>query len=104
KNYIKVNTAAGRNSKTYKQNMYFTVGPNSYVGIKGYDTLSKTGIGLFVQEFKDHKLAYNLRANTFRWDSLSQKWKLENVIERNIHLINETVYFTLEMQKDLNFK
>ena len=104
KNYIKVNTAAGRNNKSYKQNMYFTVGPNAYVGIKGYDTLSKTGIGLFVQDFEDHKLAYNLRANTFRWDSLSQQWKLENVIERTLHPINESVKFSYEMQKDLNFK
>lgn len=74
-----------------KTGMYFRLDKDRYIGIKSYDTTSKTGNSFFLQQFKDNKLIYNLRASNFNWDTVHQKWKLFNVTERSFHDINETV-------------
>ena len=48
KKYIDVNTAPTANSSTYKQNIYFKDDATTYVGIKGYDTVSRTGNTIFM--------------------------------------------------------
>jgi lipopolysaccharide export system permease protein len=103
KNYVEVNKG-NRTNTTYKQNIYFRVDSNSYAGIKGYDTISKTGNNFFIQEFANNKLTYNLRAASFSWDTSKQKWQLNNVLERTINGINEVVKMSPSMLKNYNFK
>jgi lipopolysaccharide export system permease protein len=93
----------GGNS-TYKSNMYFRNDSNSYVGIRGYDTISKTGNGFFLQRFSNNKLVYNLRADNFSWDTTAQKWKLDNAVERTINGLNEVVKRNTTLQMRYNFK
>jgi lipopolysaccharide export system permease protein len=102
--YIDVNTALAITNTSYKQNVYFKLDQNSYIGIRGYDTISKTGNGFFMQTFKDNKLVYNLRASTFSWDTASKKWKLITVSERRFDSINESVINTAEKKMSYNFK
>ncbi len=82
KNYVDVNKGV-RTNVTYRQNIYFRIDSNTYAGIKGYDTISKTGNNFFIQQFNNHKLVYNLRAASFSWDTLKQRWLLNNVMERH---------------------
>lgn len=93
KNYVDVNSGGHRKS-SYKQNMYFKLDENSWVGIKGYDTVSRTGNNLFVQRYRNNALEYNLRAISFTWDSSQRKWKLNNVQERYVNGINEKLEIT----------
>ena len=104
KRYIDPSSPAGMNNTTYKQNVYFKLDQNSYVGIKGYDTISKTGNGFFIQRFSDNKLLYNLRASNFNWDTLTKKWKLTDVTERTLNDINETVTKVPLKLMNFNFK
>ena len=104
KRYIDASSPAGMNNTTYKQNVYFKMDQNNYVGIKGYDTISKTGNGFFIQRFGENKLLYNLRASNFNWDSLTKKWKLTDVTERHLNDINETVTRTPFRLMNFNFK
>jgi lipopolysaccharide export system permease protein len=101
--YIDVNMGNGNNTNTYRQKMYFRVDSFSYAGIRGYDTVSKSGNGFFEQRFVNNKLVYNLRAETFSWDSASRKWKLENVVERDIDSITERVKRSQALLKKYNF-
>ena len=103
KNYIKINTAAGRMGNAYRQNIYFKLNANSYIGIKGYDTTTKTGVGFFEQRFKDGKMTYNLRASNFNWDTASRKWLLTNVMERDLLAITEKVKIADQQIKSYNF-
>ncbi len=103
KNYIKVNTAAGRMSNAYKQNIYFKLTADSYIGIKGYDTLSKSGVGFFEQRFKEGQMTYNLRASNFNWDTASRKWQLTKVMERDLFSITEKVKIKDQVIKSYNF-
>jgi len=103
KNYVDVNKGSRPNT-TYKQNIYFRIDSNSYAGIKGYDTISRTGNNFFIQRFADNKLVYNLRAASFSWDTSKQKWLLNNVMERSINNQTEIVKITPSLFKDYNFK
>jgi lipopolysaccharide export system permease protein len=76
---------------TFKQHLYFRNDSNTYVGIRGYDTILKSGNGFFVQLFSSNKLVYNLRADNFNWDTASKKWKLDNVVEREVKGISEKI-------------
>ena len=103
KTYIDVNLGA-RKVGTYRQNIYFKTGENEWVGIKGYDSVSKSGNNLFLQKFNNNALVYNLRAPNFQWDTISKKWKLSNVIERTFDSLNQTVTYSANQLANFNFK
>jgi lipopolysaccharide export system permease protein len=102
--YIDGPRAPESNNSNYKQKLYFKMDSFTYVGIRGYDTLLKSGNGFFVQRFKKNKLEYNLRAEQFNWDSVQRKWKLQNVAERRLDSISERVNRMPEMLVAYNFK
>lgn len=104
KKYIDVNMAPSANSSTYKQNIYFRIDSNTYAGIKGYDTVSKTGSNFFVERFSNNKMIYNLRAVSFKWDTGARKWSLNHVMERQINPITETVQRSTKKLVNYNFK
>lgn len=86
-----------------RSNIYLQIDPNSYAGLS-YDTGSKSGNSFFVQHVVGNRVDYNLRAESIRWDSASQKWILDNVIERHINGLNETVKMTPTLKKTYTFK
>ncbi len=102
--YIDINMGANANSGTYKRNLYFKIDSNTYAGIRGYDTTYKSGNNFSVQRFANNKLAYNLRATSFAWDTLQKKWRLENVVERTFKRVTEQVSSYDTLLKDYNFK
>ena len=87
-----------------KQKLYFKLDSNSYVGIRSYDTVTKTGTGLFVQRFAGNKLVYNLRAENFSWDSASKQWKLIEPLERSFDSLSERLRKTPVRYVNYNFK
>ena len=104
KAYLDNNDMPLQNNSSYKQNIYFRLNKDSYIGIKGYDTVSKTGSGFFLQQFKDNKMLYNLRASNFSYDTATKKWKLYTVSERTLHDINETVISSQQKIVNYNFR
>lgn len=102
--YIDPNFGNSGASTTYKQHLYFRNDSNTYIGIRGYDTVSRIGTGFFVQRFANNRLLYNLRADNFNWDTATRKWKLDNVMERRLNSITETVTHYGTLQMSYNFK
>ncbi len=94
----------GGNNGSYKQKIYFKLDSNTYAGIRGYDTVSKIGNIFFINQFTGKNLVYNLRAESFSWDTGYKKWKLSNVIERTVDSLTEKVSRTETMYKNYNFK
>ena len=102
--YIHVPMGNDNNLRSYKSHLYFRNDSNTYVGIRGYDTVSKIGNGFFVQRFLNNKLVYNLRADNFNWDTATKKWKLDNVTERHLLTITENIKRSPTMYITYNFK
>jgi lipopolysaccharide export system permease protein len=102
--YIDVNSGMISVNTAYKQNLYFKEDAESYIGIKSYDTISKTGSNFFLQRFKNNQLVYNLRATNFNWDTGAKKWNLQNVSERYFNEKTETVKNSTNKYMSYSFK
>lgn len=92
------------NNSNFKQRLYFKIDANTYVGIRNYDTILKSGNGFFIQRFENNKLVYNLRSDQFNWDTATQKWKLYNTVERRLDSISERISKSSELLMTYNFK
>lgn len=86
-------------------NFYIRVDSNTYAGLRNYDTTSKTAYGgFFLDRLNGTDVVYNLRAQTLKWDTSVNKWRLERVMERHIKGIREEVKSSKQMHIDLNVK
>ncbi|OJW05244.1 MAG: permease [Sphingobacteriales bacterium 44-61] len=85
-------TYIDRNDPTKNQqsnNYYRRVDHDTYVGMKYYDTTSKSAQSFFLDRVKNNKVVYNLRSNFIQWDATEKKWKLQNAVERKVDSLGE---------------
>jgi lipopolysaccharide export system permease protein len=85
-------TYIDRNDPTKNQqsnNYYRRVDHDTYVGMKYYDTTSKSAQSFFLDRVKNNKVVYNLRSNFIQWDAAEKKWKLQNAVERKVDSLGE---------------
>ena len=68
---------------------YLRTDTNTFVGIRDFDTATKSARGFFLEKVQHNKMVYNLRAETMRWDTAVNKWQLLNVMERNVDSMGE---------------
>ncbi len=82
---------------------YRRVDSNAYVGIKDFDTASKTARGFFMEKVKNNKVIYNLRAESMAWDTATKGWKLYNAEERYVDSAGErlTHHGTMDLKLSL---
>ncbi|HYK43559.1 MAG TPA: LptF/LptG family permease [Parafilimonas sp.] len=102
--YIKVNSSYDPLVNRPSRNMYFRIDSFTYAGIRNYDTTTKYGGPFFMHRINDNQLTYNLRAESLQWDTASRKWKLNNVVERTINGLHETVKREKLLLFNFNFK
>lgn len=76
----------------------------TYVGIKYFDTTSKSASVFFLEKVRNGKVVYNLRAQRMEWDTAKRNWKLTNVTERTIDSMKETLRQVPVMNIDLKLK
>jgi len=62
----------------------------TYLGLKNYDTATKSGSSFFLDRVRNDKVVYNLRAGAIQWDTAKKKWRLLNVLERRVDSMSET--------------
>lgn len=83
---------------------YFRVDANTYIGIKYYDTGSKSSNGFFLEKVRNNKMYYNLRAERLQWNVEKKTWNIINVTERKIDSLKETIQQHARMTINLNLK
>ncbi len=86
------------NSSSY----YLRVNPTTFVGMRYYDTGSKSASGFFLERVRGNQVYYNLRAESVRWDTVRKNWRLENVMERTVNNLHETIRQIPSMNMNLN--
>ncbi len=101
--YIDFNYAAYQNTATIN-NKYFKLDSFSYAGIRYYDTTNKSGNNFFIQTFDGTNLTYALRAQSIMWDTGQRKWRLTNVVERNIRGLRTSVERFPTKHMNFNFR
>lgn len=83
---------------------YLRIDTNTYVGVKYYDTSTKTAGSFFLDRIREGKLVYNLRAGRMQWDTAQKAWKLSGVVERTLGPMGEQVAYRDDMMLPLNLR
>jgi len=83
---------------------YLRIDSNTYIGLKYYDTASKSSSSFFMERVKDNKVVFNLRSNSIRWDTASRKWKIYNVTERKVSGMTEEIKQYTDSTININLK
>lgn len=87
------------------RNFYVRVDSNTFAGLRSYDTATKSALGgFFMERVKGTLVVYNLRADNAKWDTSKNLWKLDNVVERLIDGMKETVTVKADTLLKLNVK
>jgi len=72
---------------------YRRIDTNTFVGIRDYDTASRTARGFFLERVRGTRIYYNLRGETMTWDTSLLKWKLYRVVERQVDTLGERMKY-----------
>jgi lipopolysaccharide export system permease protein len=83
---------------------YLRTDTNTFIGIRDYDTSTKSARGFFLQRIKKDKVIYNLRAETIRWDTATKKWQLLHAAERKVDSMGEVMHSYDTLIINLNLK
>lgn len=83
---------------------YLRVDSTTFVGLRYYDTASKSASGFFLEKINDNKVYYNLRSESIKWDTTRKNWKVENAIERKINGLHENLRQIPVLNVDLRVK
>ncbi len=90
-NYLDKNDPTKQRQLTDCRNCYYRrIDSITYVGIKNYDTTTKTGTTFFLDKVKNNRVIYNVRSNYIQWDTAHHQWRLHNAIERRVDSMGET--------------
>ena len=93
------------NPDPFKNNNYYLrVDANTFVGMRSYDTMTKSAYGFFLDKIKGNKVYYSVRSERISWDTAKKNWRLDNALERNIDSIHETVKLTPVVHLDLKLQ
>jgi lipopolysaccharide export system permease protein len=91
-------------TNTYQDTWYRRSDTNSYVGLRYYDTASKSANGFFLHRTQNNSVVYNLRAESIKWDTAKKNWQLINAVERIITLKGEKITNYPTFNIELNIK
>lgn len=83
---------------------YLRVDSTTFVGMRYYDTTSKSASGFFLEKINGNKVYYNLRSESIKWDTARKNWKIENAIERKINGLHENLKQIPVLNLDLRVK
>ncbi len=83
---------------------YKRIDTSTFMGIRDFDTSSKTARNFFMEKVKGNKVIYNIRAESMRWDTATRKWTLTNAAERHVDSLGERMTFHPSLTINLNVK
>lgn len=89
-NYVDRNDPTKNSERLNCHNCFYQrVDSNTYIGIKSFDTTTKTGGKFFMEKVHDNEVYYNVRSNNLRWDADKQEWILVRAMERFVDSLGE---------------
>lgn len=99
--YIDRNAPVAANGSGCWGCIYRRIDSVTYIGMRNYDTSSRSANTFFLDRVRNNKVYYNLRAQRVEWDAAQKKWKLTSVVERTIDSMQENLRELPSMHIDL---
>lgn len=69
---------------TDDKNIHKIIGPNKILYLESYDNHVNTGYKVSIEQFVNNRQTYFMKAESMKWDSITNEWILSNVFERKI--------------------
>jgi lipopolysaccharide export system permease protein len=88
----------------YQDTWYRRSDTNTYVGLKYFDTTTKSASNFFLHRTRGNRVIYNLRAESMRWDTAHKNWQLTNAVERKVESNGEKITNYPTYNINLNLK
>ncbi|MDE3236932.1 MAG: LptF/LptG family permease [Bacteroidota bacterium] len=82
---------------------YMKIDSFTYAGFYNYDTTTKRGGPFFMHTIHNNRLTRNVRSETITWDTITRKWKMEQVIQRILTPAGENLTIIPSQTINLNF-
>jgi len=102
-NYVDRNSSYNPDP-TKGSSYYLRVDSITYVGMRYFDTVTKSAGNFFLEKIKNNQEYYNLRADRIKWDTAKKMWRTDNAIERKINGLHEAVRKINDTFLNLNVK
>jgi lipopolysaccharide export system permease protein len=100
--YIDKNSTYRPGDAANGNDFFFRVDSITFVGLKNYDTSSKSANNFFLDRLRGNKVFYNLRAEGVHWDTATKNWQLTQVTERKIDGLREDMKIIDKINMNLN--
>ncbi|MGZ3839015.1 MAG: LptF/LptG family permease [Flavisolibacter sp.] len=102
--YIDNNGPANNTGSGCWNCIYRRIDSITYIGIRNYDTASRSASSFFMEKVRNNKIFYNLRAQRIAWDTTQKNWKLSTVVERRLDSMQEFIRQIPTMNLDLKLE
>ncbi|MBS1914818.1 MAG: LptF/LptG family permease [Bacteroidetes bacterium] len=100
---VYVDRNSSYNPDMFKSNNYYLrVDSVTFMGMRSYDTMTKSAGTFFLEKVKGNQLYYNLRAQNIRWDTAKKNWLIQGAVERTVDGLKESVKQIPKMNINLN--
>ncbi len=103
-NYIDKSDQGSQNNEGCFRCFYKRLDSITYMGIRNYDTATKSAGPVFLEKVRNNHVVYNLRAQRMEWDTAKRNWLLTNVLERTVDSMQEHVTEKGNMSLNLSLK
>ena len=94
-----------KNPFVYKhRNVHRQIQPGQYIYFESYNNFDKIGYQFSFEKMENGKLKYKLLSDRIIWDTLKNKWTIENYFIRRIDSITEVIESGYRMDTTFVFK
>jgi lipopolysaccharide export system permease protein len=78
-------------SKSKDEHIHLQINPGTYVYMESFNIKNNTGYRFSLEKFNGHDLVYKLMGDRIVWDSIADKWTVQNYTVRTIDGITEKI-------------
>jgi lipopolysaccharide export system permease protein len=90
--------------ETSRSNVHLQLDSNNYIYMESFNNLNNTGYKFTIEHFDKKDLKMKLMAERILWDSISNKWKIENYSIRHVDGLKETMESGVSKDTTLDMK
>lgn len=85
-------------------NIHLQIDSTTFIYMTSYNVDMNLGVNFSIEQFKDGEMTYKLLSDNVKWDSLNNKWRITNYMERHIVGLDETMTKGFVKDTTLNFR
>jgi lipopolysaccharide export system permease protein len=91
-------------SKSKDENIHLQIKPGTFVYMESFNISSKTGYRFTLEKFTGHDLDLKITSDKIVYDSITDRWTLQNYTSRSVHGTKERIWQGTKLDTTLNLK